>query len=157
MEENSAPVNELSEELEKWASEPYEMNPKYPENKTIRAINGLMVRSKSEAFIVMLLVTYHIPFRYECKLELDGQIIYPDFTIRHPVTGETFYWEHAGMLEDPKYISKHLYTLRFFLSNGLIPDFNVIFTYESDSHPFNIQIAEDKIREFFSLEGNPLY
>ena len=30
MEENSAPVNELSEELEKWASEPYEMNPKYP-------------------------------------------------------------------------------------------------------------------------------
>ena len=88
MEENSAPVNELSE------------------------------RSKSEAFIVMLLVTYHIPFRYECKLELDGQIIYPDFTIRHPVTGETFYWEHAGMLEDPKYISKHLYTLRFFLSNG---------------------------------------
>ena len=61
------------------------------------------------------------------------------------------------MLEDPKYISKHLYTLRFFLSNGLIPDFNVIFTYESDSHPFNIQIAEDKIREFFSLEGNPLY
>ena len=119
MEENSAPVNELSEELEKWASEPYEMNPKYPENKTIRAINGLMVRSKSEAFIVMLLVTYHIPFRYECKLELDGQIIYPDFTIRHPVTGETFYWEHAGMLEDPKYISKHLYTLRFFLSTSL--------------------------------------
>ena len=39
----------------------------------------------------------------------------------------------------------------------VIPDFNVIFTYESDSHPFNIQIAEDKIREFFSLEGNPLY
>ena len=157
MEENSAPVNELSEELEKWASEPYEMNPKYPENKTICAINGLMVRSKSEAFIVMLLVTYHIPFRYECKLELDGQTIYPDFTIRHPITGETFYWEHAGMLEDPKYISKHLYTLRFFLINGLIPDFNVIFTYESDSHPFNIQIAEDKIREFFSLDGNPLY
>ena len=138
MEENPAPVNDLSEELERWASEPYEMNPKYPENKNIRAINGLMVRSKSEAFIVMLLVTY-------------------DFTIRHPITGETFYWEHAGMLEDPKYISKHLYTLRLFLNNGLIPDFNVIFTYESDSHPFNIQIAEDKIREFFSLDGNPLY
>lgn len=157
MEENPAPANDLSEELEKWASEPYEMNPKYPEHKNIRAINGLMVRSKSEAFIVMLLVTYHIPFRYECKLELDGQTIYPDFTIRHPITGETIYWEHAGRLEDPKYVSKHLYTLRLFLNNGLIPDFNVIFTYESDSHPFNIQIAEDKIREFFSLDGNPLY
>lgn len=157
MEENPAPINDLTEELEKWAAEPYEMNPKFPEHKTVRAINGLMVRSKSEAFIVMLLVTYHIPFRYECKLELNGQTIYPDFTIRHPVTGEVFYWEHAGRLEDPNYISKHLYTLRFFLRNGLIPDFNVIFTYESDSHPFNIQIAEDKIREFFSLDGNPLY
>ena len=157
MEENPAPAGELSEELEKWASEEYEMNPKYPEHKTIRAINGLMVRSKSEAFIVMLLVTHHIPFRYECKLELNGQTIYPDFTIRHPVTGETFYWEHAGRLEDPGYISKHLFTLRFFLNNGLIPDVNVIFTYESDSHPFNIQIAEDKLREFFSLDGNMLY
>jgi hypothetical protein len=157
MEENPAPVNDLSEELEKWANEPYEMNPKYPEHKTIRAINGLMVRSKSEAFIVMLLVTHHIPFRYECKLELNGQTIYPDFTIRHPVTGETYYWEHAGRLEDPNYISKHIYTMRFFLNNGLIPDFNVIFTYESDSHPFNIQIAEDKLKEFFSLDGKLLY
>lgn len=157
MEENPAPVSELSEELEKWASEPYEMNPNYPEHKTIRAINGLMVRSKSEAFIVMLLVTHHIPFRYECKLDLNGQIIYPDFTIRHPVTGETFYWEHAGRLEDPNYVAKHMHKLRLFLSNGLIPDVNVIFTYESDSHPFNIQIAEDKIKEFFSPDAKLLY
>lgn len=157
MEENPIPASNLSEELKRWEKEPYEMNPKHPEHKTIRAINGLMVRSKSEAFIVLLLVTYHIPFRYECKLVLNGEIIYPDFTIRHPVTGETFYWEHAGKLEDRVYIAEHLFKLRLFLYNGYIPDFNVIFTYESDSHPFNIQIAEDKIKEFFSLEGNPLY
>jgi hypothetical protein len=47
--------------------------------------------------------------------------------------------------------------MRFFINNGLIPDFNVIFTYESDSHPFNIQIAEDKLKEFFSLDGKLLY
>ena len=94
---------DLSEELKKWAEEPYEMNPSYPELKNVPTVDKIMVRSKSEALIVMLLSAMHIPYRYEFKLELGGHIFYPDFTIRHPVTGKFYYWEHIGMLDSSEY------------------------------------------------------
>ncbi len=155
--ENSVPATELYEELKKWENEEYETNPFHPEYKTVKAINGLMVRSKSEAFIVLLLVTHHIPFRYECLLELDGKKLYPDFTIRHPVTGEIIYWEHCGMLDNPDYISQFINKMRHYLYNGIIPDHNLILTFESSTSKFDITIAEDKIKEFFSLDARPLY
>lgn len=35
-------------------------------------------------------------FRYECLLKLGDSAYYPDFTIKHPKTGKTYYWEHFG-------------------------------------------------------------
>lgn len=146
------PDSDLSKELERWANEEYETNPFYPERRNIPAVNGLMVRSKTEAFIVMLLVSNKIPFRYECKIELDGEILYPDFLIRHPVTGEYYYWEHFGLLEDQVYRSHYFKKMRLYMNNGILPDSNLILTYESLSHPFNLHIAEDKIKEFFLVD-----
>ena len=54
---------------------------KYPENKIHVAPSGNMVRSKSEVLIDMQLYTNHIPFRYECELQLGDVTIYPDFTV----------------------------------------------------------------------------
>ena len=148
---------DLSEELKKWAEEPYEMNPSYPELKNVPTVDKIMVRSKSEALIVMLLSAMHIPYRYEFKLELGGHIFYPDFTIRHPVTGKFYYWEHIGMLDSPEYIADFLQKIRIYINNGLYPDHNLILTFESGGHPFDITIAQDKIREFFSCEMVDLY
>lgn len=147
----------LSEDLEKWAHEEYEMNPAFPEGKIVPTVDGIMVRSKSEAFIVMLLSVCHIPYRYECRLNIGGHVFYPDFTIRHPLTGEYFFWEHVGMLEDPTYASNFLHKLHIYLSNGLFPDRNLILTYETVDHPFDIAIAKDKISEFFSFRADSLY
>ena len=101
--EEQKPSDDLAEELRKWAEEDYEQNPKHPEHKIVPTVDKIMVRSKSEAFIVMLLSTLHIPYRYECKLEIGGYDIYPDFTIRHPLTGKVYYWEHVGRLDLPQY------------------------------------------------------
>ena len=156
-EEETTQLYPLNEELEQWAHADYETNPLFPENKVIPTVDGIMVRSKSEAFIVMLLSSLHIPYRYECRLELDGHILYPDFTIRHPVTGEYYYWEHAGMLDNPSYAAGFLGKLRLYITNGILPDHQLILTYESNTQPFDISIAQDKLREFFSVEPGPLY
>ena len=140
---------ELAEELERWANEPYEMNPKYPEKKNVPTEQGIMVRSKSEAIILTLLAMFHIPFRYECRLDVGGRLYYPDFTIRHPVTGEYFYWEHCGMMEDPLYRSDYINRMHVYINNGILPDHNLILTYESDGDPLDISIVMDKLDEFF--------
>ena len=155
--EEQKPSDDLAEELRKWAEEDYEQNPKHPEHKIVPTVDKIMVRSKSEAFIVMLLSTLHIPYRYECKLEIGGYDIYPDFTIRHPLTGKVYYWEHVGRLDKEDYRQDFLFKMRLYVNNGILPDHNLILTYESDGHPFDITIAQDKIREFFSCEVADLY
>ena len=65
-----------------------------------------MLRSKSEAIIDMILYKNGIPFRYEEKIVLGDVILYPDFVIRHPKTGDFYYWEHFGMMDDEDYINK---------------------------------------------------
>ena len=67
----------------------------------LKGINGKMLRSKSEAMIEQALLYANIPYRYECKLELDNKILYPDFTMLHPEMKEKYYWEHMGMMDNP--------------------------------------------------------
>lgn len=148
LEDEAVMFGPLSEELEKWAHEEYEINPKDPELRNVPTVDGIKVRSKSEALIVMLLSSNHIPYRYECRLDVGRHTYYPDFTIRHPATGEYFYWEHAGRMDDFKYLIKFLNKFRVYILNGILPDHNLILTYESDKHPFDITIAQDKLREF---------
>ena len=90
-------------ELLKWMNSPYEHNTKYPEQLTLKTISGHTVRSKSEALIDMALHVNKIPFRYECALPLSDIVLYPDFTIRHPQTGNFYYWEHFGLMDDLNY------------------------------------------------------
>jgi hypothetical protein len=70
-----------------------------------RTKRGDLVRSKSEVIIANELLSQGIDrYEYELKLELpSGAIRYPDFTIVDDDTGETFYWEHLGMLHNPEY------------------------------------------------------
>ena len=60
------------------------------------------MRSKSEVIIANLLHAKGINYHYEEPLEFDGITNYPDFTIEDGSTGKTYYWEHLGMLNDPR-------------------------------------------------------
>ena len=147
----------MDQELYKWMHAKYERNPKHPEHLTVKTVDGNYVRSKSEALIYMLLLNYNIAFRYECRLDVGGYIYYPDFTIRHPVTGEIFYWEHVGRLDKPDKVADFLQRLRVYMGNGILPDHNLILTYESEGHPLDFSIVQHKMEEFFNCSGKPLY
>jgi len=69
-----------------------------------RTERGDLVRSKSELVVADKLYNRGVEYAYEQPLVLpNGRIRYPDFTISDHVRGVTFYWEHLGMLDDPKY------------------------------------------------------
>lgn len=139
----------IKRELKEWSEEPYEGNPQHAENLICRSATGKMVRSKSEAIIDTLLFQNRIPFRYEAPLQLDGRMIYPDFTIRHPVTGEFYYWEHFGMMDVVNYRNGAFERQRLYCANGIYPSINLILTYETREKPMNVENAEQIIHQYF--------
>ena len=139
----------VSQELFTWMSAPYERNQQFPEQLIHKTSSGIMVRSKSEAIIDMLLHINKIPFRYECKLQLGETILYPDFTLRHPSTGQIFYWEHFGMMDNSSYCRNASAKLQLYFSHGIIPTINLITTYETRDNPLDLEIIEEIIRHHF--------
>ena len=139
----------ISEELMLWAKEPYERNQRYPEQLTLVGVSGNHVRSKSELLIDTSLYHHKIPFRYENQLKINHQIFYPDFTIRHPQNGKTYYWEHFGMMDDPVYVKNAFAKMQFYAENGIIPDVNFITTYETKEHPLSMDVIEKLVSHYF--------
>lgn len=139
----------LSSKLAQWASESFPANPKHPENLLHKTVSGHMVRSKSEAMIDLFLSTNHIPFRYECELQLDEHRLYPDFTIRHPKTGNYYYWEHFGMMDDAVYCRNAISKIGFYASHGILPSIQLITTYETMEHPLSTEVIQKIIEHYF--------
>jgi len=65
---------------------------------------GIMVRSKSEVIVADIITSLGISCEYEQKLSSKNDkndFKLPDFTLSYE--GDTFYWEHLGMLSVPSY------------------------------------------------------
>lgn len=139
----------ISQELSEWANAPYEKLESHPEQLIHKTSSGIMVRSKSETIIDMFLHTNRIPFRYECALHLDNIILHPDFTIRHPQTGEIYYWEHFGMMDKEDYRNNYLAKLHHYLSHNILPSIQLITTFETLEHPLSIETVRKIVEDYF--------
>lgn len=139
----------VKDSLVEWQNVEYERCNKHLETLVVQGTMGKMLRSKSEAIIDMLLYRNRIPFHYEEKLVLNNITLYPDFVIRHPATGEHFYWEHFGMMDDAKYISQACQKIKLYCENGILPSINLITTFESKEHVLRIEEVEKIIQEYF--------
>lgn len=139
----------LSKELDEWMKSPYETNLKNPEHLTQKIGVNEFVRSKSEAMIAKVLKQNKIPFRYEEKLKLETPKLYPDFTIRHPKTGEYFYWEHFGLLDNLEYVKNMNSKMQIYTINGIMPGINLITTYENQEHPLTFEMIEMLVSYYF--------
>ena len=139
----------ISQELKNWMNEPYKRNTSFPEHLVHETYDGNKVRSKSEMLIASFLSKHRIPYRYECELQLDEIFLYPDFTIRHPVTGEIFYWEHFGMMDNANYYRKAFERLQLYTSKGIIPTIHLITTFETRDKPLGMDTIEKIIEHYF--------
>lgn len=136
-------------ELEKWSKADYERCQSHPENLMIKGTQGKMLRSKSEAMIDRVLFAEGIPFRYEEKIVLGGIVLYPDFTIRHPLTDRYYYWEHFGMMDNVEYVNHACKKIKIYCENGIVPSVDLILSYETQKHPFSIGEAERIVKQYF--------
>lgn len=138
-----------SEKLSEWMNSPFDYNNKFPEQRTHQTSSGNSVRSKSEALIDMVLSINKIPFRYECALQFGETTIYPDFTIMHPETEQIYYWEHFGMMDNPKYSRNVGDKLQLYISHGIIPSINLITTFETLDNPLTTKEIEKIVTDYF--------
>ena len=101
-----------------------EVGGKFLEKRLIHSTTrGELVRSKSEVIVANLLHANEIDYDYERELVIDGrpQAKYPDFTIEDEDSGETYYWEHLGMLGSPAYKRRWKEKQAWYVENGILP------------------------------------
>ena len=101
---------------------PVQFNGRFFEEHLIhRTARNEMVRSKSEVIIADHLSNKGVEYGYEQPLTIDGVTKYPDFTIEDAESGQTFYWEHCGMLHVPAYRRRWEEKLSWYKKHGILP------------------------------------
>lgn len=83
--------------------------------------NGILVRSKSEVIVAAALSKLGISYEYEQKLpskDNPNDFRLPDFTVSYE--GDTYYWEHLGMLSVASYKEAWDRKRRWYEDNGFL-------------------------------------
>jgi exodeoxyribonuclease V alpha subunit len=93
--------------------------PAYNEPLIHRTTKGVAVRSKSEVIVAEVLEELGLSYRYEQPLSSKSDakdFRLPDFTISFE--GDTYYWEHLGMLNVPAYQEAWERKQKWYVENG---------------------------------------
>lgn len=134
--------------IEEWLQEGYETNGYPIDPKIYRAKKGEYVRSRLELTIANMLYDKQIPYRYECALYLDdGKAVYPDFTILHPETLETYWLEVFGMMDDPDYAASNYQKIARCAQNSMFP--KLIMVFDHKDAPFRTETMEQILYNYF--------
>lgn len=113
----------------------------YEEAKIHKTKRGDMVRSKSEVIIANELENAGLDWHYENDnqfIEIEGKKLLPDFVIHHK--GKTYYWEHLGLLNKPKYRNNWVEKEKCYLSKK-----NIILKVTQDK-PNGAIYSEDALK-----------
>ncbi len=146
--DSSLKVRPIAEINAEWERAAFETNPyPFPENAEYITKKGERVRSRAEYIITDCLYEMRIPYRYECVLEIGGRTFYPDFTIRHPETGELYYLEFFGMMDDPEYASNALKKIQFYTRSPLCGRF--LYLFDSIAAPLNTVVIHNLLQRVF--------
>jgi exodeoxyribonuclease V alpha subunit len=103
------------------AMRPEEVGFPYPQALIHRTGEGVLVRSKSEVIVAETLSRLGITYRYEERLPARDDpkdFRLPDFTVIYE--GETWYWEHLGMLSVPSYAESWERKRTWYEANGYL-------------------------------------
>ncbi len=119
----------------------------FPTDNQLLTDRGELVRSKAEMIIANLLLKLGLHYRYECRFDCGGKALYPDFTIMHPETGELYYLEYFGMMDNWDYAANALKKMNFYYSTSQADHF--IFLFESERVGINIPAIENLLRRTF--------
>lgn len=145
-----SPVLTDEELVERWLHEEYERKGFMEEAQSFINSNGDRVRSKSEVIISEILKELGIPYLYEAPLKLKGVgTVYPDFKLLNVKERRTIYLEHFGMMDNPEYLENFFKKQKSYVTNGILPGRDIIFTFESSRNPLDITAVRNMLKEYF--------
>ena len=124
------------------------IRPVHKDNLKVPTRAGYMVRSKSEAIIVSLLMDAEIEFYYERPVSLAGNWFVPDFTCFNKKNKKIYYYEHFGMVDNADYNKSMYKKLKTYNDNGIYQDINLICTYETSDTPLDMRMVQNQIERF---------
>lgn len=133
----------------KWENESFPLNPRRPTFEYLTN-KSEVVRSKSELLIANTLYEMGIPYRYECPLVIDSDvIIHPDFTILKRKTREVFYHEHLGKIGDYKYNKDFMWRIEQYARVGIFIGGKLSTSFETDGAPINIVMLRNQFQALY--------
>ena len=116
---------------ETWKKEMPRIDNFRPEDLKHFAADGTRSRSTNEVYIASRLDHYGIIYRWDCPTGIPGVFSCPDFTILRRRDWKIIYWEHCGMMDDPKYYRRNKEKLKEYEEAGIVPWDNLIVTYDT--------------------------
>ena len=146
---------------EEWAAASYVSNPAKIENPS-ETNGGRIVRSKSEAIIGSVAEDVPLIHRYEQRIEINGEVFYPDFIFLMPLTRKLIYYEHFGKMDDLEYVKKTTHKLEVYPHYGLYLGYNFFASFETRNSSFSYPGAKEIINRMLEYDkiwyyGGSLY
>jgi hypothetical protein len=131
-------------------------NTDYPKPKQY-FFNGIYYRSAAERDIAIFYTEQGIPFKYEPKVLLAGlnRPIHPDFVIYIKELDTCIFHEHFGMKDSSDYLRTTKVKYGNYTNAGLIPELDILFTYDTEEMPFDIRYLSVKLNS--AIFGKTLY
>jgi exodeoxyribonuclease V alpha subunit len=126
--------------------EPLIGEPIYPEGLIHRMTDGTLVRSKSEVIVGNALLALELDLKYEQPLESphrNKDYRLPDFTVSY--YGDTYYWEHLGMMSSPAYRAAWEKKREWYEANGFAD--RLIISRDAEDGSIDSQQIEALARE----------
>lgn len=140
---NTSDFCEMSEKAKK-------KNNKNVTEHTYKTSDGVKVRSKSELIIAERLIANNIPYFYEPNIWFENllMVFKPDFQVLNKRTGESFYWEHFGMMDNANYLKEFQFKMNVYAEGGYFPGRKLIISTESSTEPLNTETIDLMIKEY---------
>lgn len=129
--------------VKEWKDQTYKGLPFLPDDHSAYFYKGIRMRSMSEVMIAMLLDTYDIPFLYEKPLKLTKDLtVHPDFSTLDVGSRTEVYWEHMGMMDNPKYYQDAVQKISSYMYSDLYLGDRLIITQGTSYSTLDMREAE---------------
>lgn len=141
----------LSDEefVQQWLSQPYTRLGFKEEDQEFYTAKGERVRSKSEILIADALLRNNVPYLCEVPVYNNGVIFAaPDFKCLNVRLRKVYYWEHLGKLGELDYANRNVKKLEKYTLADDFDEKSLILTFETENHPLNTKVIEEKIRRY---------
>lgn len=135
--------------VEKWINAPYDHKGFSKNAPVYITLKGERVRSKSEMIIADRLWANGIPYKYECPILVDGEIIHPDFTILRLSDMKVLYHEHCGMIDVQDYAEKLASRINAYNNEGIYLGDRLFLTMETSNTPLDVRVIDNLIKTHF--------